>query len=214
VIKTAGNYLLRKVRKGEGIAPDILRTMAEEIDAYVDRAAKIINHLREFGRKSEVTKQPVCVNDALSRAHEMFDQQLRLREIRVVKELAEDLPVVLADANRLEQVFINLLVNARDAIEQKVERAGRRDLDKEIRLKTRCGKGWVFIEVTDTGIGIPEHLRGKIFEPFFTTKKVGQGTGLGLSISYGIVQDYGGRIEVESELDEGSTFVVRFPAAE
>ncbi|HOV84792.1 MAG TPA: PAS domain S-box protein [Syntrophobacteraceae bacterium] len=214
VIKTAGNYLLRKVQKGEDISPDILRTMAEEIDAYVDRAAKIINHLRDFGRKAEVTKQPVSVNDALSRAHEMFDQQLRLRKIRVVKELAEDLPPVLADANRLEQVFINLLVNARDAIEQKVERTGRRDLDKEIRLKTRCEKGWVFIEVADTGIGVPEHLRGKIFEPFFTTKKVGQGTGLGLSISYGIVQDYGGRIEVKSEMDEGSTFVVRFPAAE
>ncbi|HAA05622.1 MAG TPA: PAS domain-containing sensor histidine kinase, partial [Syntrophobacteraceae bacterium] len=127
VIKTASSFLLKKVRRSESIAPEILRTMAEEMDHYVDRAAKIINHLREFGRKAEVTKEPVQVNEALRKAHEMFEQQLKLREIQVIKQLQEDLPPVLADSNRLEQVFINLLINARDAIEEKDERADSRD---------------------------------------------------------------------------------------
>jgi histidine kinase len=211
VIKTASNYLLKKIRKNEAIDPGNLRTMAEEMDHYVDRAAKIINHLREFGRKAEVTREPVQINEAITKAHEMFDQQLKLREIQVLKDLQEDLPVILADANRLEQVFINLLINARDAIEEKLERASGRDGKKEIRLKSYVDNGTVLIEVEDTGIGIPEQVKDKIFEPFFTTKRVGQGTGLGLSISYGIVQDYGGRIVVESQEGQGTKIVLQFP---
>jgi histidine kinase len=210
VIKTASNYLLKKIRKGEAIDPGNLRTMAEEMDHYVDRAAKIINHLREFGRKAEVTREPVQVNEAINKAHEMFDQQLKLREILVLKDLQEDLPVILADANRLEQVFINLLINARDAIEEKLERAAGRNGKKEIRLKSYVDNGTVLIEVEDTGIGIPEPVKDKIFEPFFTTKRVGQGTGLGLSISYGIVQDYGGSIVVESKEGQGTKIVLQF----
>jgi histidine kinase len=212
VIKTASNFLLKKVRKSEPIAADILRTMAEEMDHYVDRAAKIINHLREFGRKADVTKEPVQVNESLSKAHEMFDQQLKLREIQVIKELQEDLPPVLADSNRLEQVFINLLINARDAIEEKDERAGSKVELKEIRLRSCFENGVVRIEIEDSGVGIPRLVKDKIFEPFFTTKKVGQGTGLGLSISYGIVQDYGGSIEVKSGVRQGAKFVLEFPA--
>jgi len=212
VIKTASNFLLKKVRKSEPIAADILRTMAEEMDHYVDRAAKIINHLREFGRKADVTKEPVQVNESLSKAHEMFDQQLKLREIQVIKELQEDLPPVLADSNRLEQVFINLLINARDAIEEKDERAGSKVELKEIRLRSCFENGVVRIEIEDSGVGIPKLVKDKIFEPFFTTKKVGQGTGLGLSISYGIVQDYGGSIEVKSGVRQGAKFVLEFPA--
>jgi histidine kinase len=211
VIKTASNYLMKKIRKGEAIDPGNLRTMAEEMDQYVDRAAKIINHLREFGRKAEVTREPVQVNEAIGKAHEMFDQQLKLREIQVLKDLQEDLPVILADANRLEQVFINLLINARDAIEEKLEGAAGRNGKKEIRLKSYVEDGTVLIEVEDTGVGIPEPVKDKIFEPFFTTKRVGQGTGLGLSISYGIVQDYGGSIVVESREGQGTKIVLQFP---
>jgi histidine kinase len=185
--------------------------MAEEIDSHVDRAAKIINHLRDFGRKSDVSKEPVRVNDPLNRAHEMFDQQLRIRDIKVIKDLQEDIPLILADPNRLEQVFINLLINARDAIEERQEREGRRANPKEIRLSSRCEMGKVHIEVSDTGNGIPDTIRDRIFEPFFTTKKVGQGTGLGLSISYGIVQDYHGTIRVETMPNTGSKFILEFP---
>ena len=211
VIKTASNFLLKKIRKKERMGEEVLGTMALEIDSHVDRASKIINHLREFGRKSEVTREPVQINDAVLKACDMFNQQLKLREIKVEKELHENLPLILADANRLEQVFINLLVNARDSIEEKLENGTCENATKQIWLRSYNDGGMVTVEIRDSGTGIPEHIREKIFEPFFTTKKVGQGTGLGLSISYGIVQDYNGVIQVESTQNEGSRFTLKFP---
>ena len=213
VIKTASNYLMRKVRKGERIEDNILKTMAEEIDSHVDRASRIISHLREFGRKSEVSKGRVYVNEPLNRAVEMFSQQLKLREIEVIKELGANLPPIWADSNRLEQVFINLLINARDAIEENCEQHERKGAEKKIFLRTSYRGGMVQVEVEDTGGGIPKPLLDRIFEPFFTTKKVGHGTGLGLSISYGIVQDYEGTIKVETHENAGSKFTVQFPVA-
>jgi histidine kinase len=211
VIKTGSSFLRRKASRHEQVEEDVLRTMAEEIDSHVDRASKIINHMREFGRKSEVTKEKVEVNTVLKRAVDFFKQQLKLREIEVVEDLQQGLPLVLADSNRLEQVFVNLLINARDAIEKKWERGDRKDQEKRISLKTGTAEGVVTIEVTDNGTGIPAAIRDKIFEPFFTTKKVGQGTGLGLSISYGIVHDYEGTITVKSTEGDGATFIVSFP---
>jgi histidine kinase len=211
VIKTASSFLRRKAIKEEEIPNDILATMAEEIDSHVDRASKIISHMREFGRKSEVAKEKVQINDVLRRAYEFFSQQLKLREIGVSLEMDENLPVILADANRLEQVFINLLINARDAIEKKWEQGTHENEAKRIVLRTGVKDGMVTAEVTDTGTGIPQGILDKIFEPFFTTKKVGIGTGLGLSISYGIVQDYDGMIKVNTKEGEGATFIVQFP---
>jgi histidine kinase len=212
VIKTASSFIVKKIKKDEPIKPEILRTMAEEIDSHVDRASKIINHLREFGRKSEVHKERVDINQVIENALAIFMQQLKLREIEVEKRLAADLPPILGNANRLEQVFINLLINARDAIEAKSEENGRITA-KKITLRTRRSKKNVVIEVKDTGTGIPKSLLDKIYEPFFTTKQVGKGTGLGLSISYGIVQDYEGTIRVETEEKVGSNFIVQFPAS-
>jgi histidine kinase len=169
--------------------------------------------MREFGRKSDVTKRKTDTNKVLNKALEIFTQQLKLREIEVVKELQEDLPPILADSNRLEQVFINLLINARDAIEAKWEESDHKGGDKKIFLKTGSKDGMVIIEVKDTGIGIPQSIFDKIFEPFFTTKKVGSGTGLGLSISYGIIQDFGGSIHVLSNKNGGASFVIKLPKA-
>ncbi|MBL7177798.1 MAG: PAS domain S-box protein [Desulfobacteraceae bacterium] len=211
VIKTASSFIKKKVHKGEIIQEEILKTLAEEVDSQVDRASKIINHMREFGRKSDVKKEKVDVTKSLNRALEIFSQQLKLREIEVVRDLEEDLPPILADSNRLEQVFINLLINARDAVEGKSERIESTGVVKKIFLKTSHKDGMVIIEIKDTGMGIPESKLDKIFEPFFTTKKVGKGTGLGLSISYGIVQDYDGIIKVETMEGEGSSFIVQFP---
>ncbi|MBW1773508.1 MAG: PAS domain S-box protein [Deltaproteobacteria bacterium] len=211
VIKTASSFLKKKADRSEPIKDEILKTLTEEIDSHVDRAAKIINHMREFGRKADVDRERVQVSESLNRALDIFSQQLKLREIEVIKELAEDLPPILADANRLEQVFVNLLINARDAIEDKIDSVGRKDVEKKIILKTRLQNGYVTIEIQDTGAGMPEALLDKIFEPFFTTKKVGKGTGLGLSISYGIVQDYDGSIEAETQEGEGTKFTIRFP---
>ncbi|GAB6126742.1 ATP-binding protein [Humidesulfovibrio idahonensis] len=218
VIKTAASFIRRKIERGEELAKDILATLTLEIDAHVDRASKIINHLREFGRKPEMKLEPVDAGEILLRSLDIFSQQLKLREIEVVLDIAPDLPLVMADAGRLEQVFINMLINARDAIEdkwagvqagQEAGQAGR--TPKRINLSTRLSNGKVCVEIADTGCGIPPGVLDKIFEPFFTTKRVGKGTGLGLSISYGIIQDCGGTIRAESTPGEGTRFLITLP---
>lgn len=213
VIKTASSFFRKKLSKNEVIADDVLKSLAEEVESQVDRAAKVINHLREFGRKSGIQMELVNVNDVLHNALQVFSQQLKLREISVIMELAEDLPCVLADANRLEQVFINLLINARDSIEEKCGESSDRNMEKKITLKTISRDGLITIEIGDTGKGIAQSIREKVFEPFFTTKEVGKGTGIGLSISYSIIQDYHGTIHVESEEGAGANFIIRFPVA-
>jgi histidine kinase len=128
-------------------------------------------------------------------------------------ELDDELPRVMTDADRLEQVFINLLINARDAIEEKWELKSPQKGDKKITLKSRSEGKLAIAEIQDTGVGIAGSISDKIFEPFFTTKNVGKGTGLGLSISYRIVQDLGGRIKVVSPEGEGARFIISFPVA-
>ncbi len=221
VIKTASGFIVRKITKGEELARSILLDMASEIDSHVDRAAKIINHLREFGRKPEMKLEPVALNGVIERAFDIFSQQLKLREIEVMKSLDSGLPLVMADAGRLEQVFINMLLNARDAIEDKCYGPGASPTAssssygpcaKRITVTTRLNGTMVEAVVEDTGIGIKKGVIEKIFEPFFTTKRVGKGTGLGLSISYGIVKDCGGDIKADSTEGVGTRFTIMFPA--
>jgi histidine kinase len=213
VIKTASRFFLKKIRKKEKIEDDILFTMSAEIDSYVDRATKIINHMRQFGRKSDITLENVQANAVLKRAFEILGQQLKVRGIEVVWDLEQDLPVIKADPDRLEQVFINLLINARDAIDEKWQSLPQQKSIKKITLKTRSDAEIITIEISDTGAGIPDTILDRIFEPFFTTKKVGQGTGLGLSISYGIIQECKGSIQAVSRKDEGAGFIIKFPIA-
>jgi len=156
----------------------------------------------------------VYLNEVLKKSFEIFSQQLKVRGIEVIWDLAADLPPIKADANRLEQVFINLLINARDAIENRFEGNTARPGDKCITLTTRRRDGQVEASVRDTGAGIPNSVIDKIFEPFFTTKEVGKGTGLGLSISYQIVHDFGGAIRAVSGEGEGATFLITFPAVD
>ncbi len=226
VIKTAGSFFLRKIRKKETVADDVFLKMSQKIDTNVDRADKIINHMRQFARKSDITVEPVQVNAVLENASEMFSQQLKVRGIDVIADLEDDLPLVLADPGRLEQVFVNLLINARHAIEERDKQDEHRTSNiehrtsnsgselsgrKTIRLVSFADKEEVIIQVCDTGIGIPEPIRNKIFEPFFTTKEVGKGTGLGLSISYGIIKEFRGDIRVEPNNDKGACFVIYLP---
>ncbi len=212
VIKTASSFFMKKIRKEEPIKDSILLTLSEEIDSHVDRATKIINHMRQFGRKSDMTLERFQVNRVLRSGFEIFSQQLKLREIEVIWDLDEDLPRVMIDPGRLEQVFINLLINARDAIEERWSAyVGNERPDKRINLATVSDENFVIIEVCDTGSGVPKHLKDKIFEPFFTTKKVGEGTGIGLSISYGIIQECKGTIRVGDSKGGGACFTIKFP---
>jgi histidine kinase len=211
VIKTASSFCMKKINNAERIGEDVLTNMLTKIDSNVDRAAKIINHMREFARKSDAKLTKVHINQVLENAFEIFSQQLKVRGIQVVWDIQPDLPPILGDASRLEQVFINLLINARDAIEDRWTGTGESEGDKRITLKSRREKDKLVVEVCDTGMGIPEEIAEKIFEPFFTTKEVGKGTGLGLSISYGIVQECKGTIRADAQPQGGACFILTFP---
>ncbi len=213
VIKTASSYFMRKITRREPIPEDILLGMAQEIDSHVNRATRIINHMREFGRKPVLTSERVSLNHVIRQAYEIFSQQLKVRGIATRWHLSENLPPVMAESGRLEQVFINLLINARDAIEEHWENDAPVQAEKAITLTTARKDDWAWARIEDTGAGIPAHLRDKIFEPFFTTKKVGQGTGLGLSISYGIIKDFNGSIRVRRKPERGACIEVRLPLA-
>jgi PAS domain S-box-containing protein len=196
--------------KGWDDMPEVSRHMKEQ----VNRAVHIINHLREFGRKTEIERERVYINRPIKGVFTLLGQQLRLRGIKVVLDLKDDIPPIMGDTNRLEQVFINLVVNARNAMEAKKGEFARGDVESVLTVRSFQENGRVVVTVTDTGTGITDDLKDKIFEPFFTTKEVGKGTGLGLSISYGIVKDYDGTIEVESEPGKGATFKLSFPICE
>lgn len=183
--------------------------MISVANEQVERASGIINRLREFGRKPDFKKEPVCVNTVVREVMELIGQQLTLQNIEVRYELAADLPSILANKNRLEQVISNLVTNARDAILQHSQ-GGDGEGYPAIALTTRSDADVVIFTVADTGIGIPESSRDKIFGPFYTTKEVGKGMGLGLAITYGIVRDFGGTIQVDSHPGKGTCFRLKF----
>lgn len=211
VIKTTSSFFLRKFKRGEAMDMAVFETMLTKVDNNVDRATRIIHHLRQFARKTDLEFHPVQINDTLQSAFEIFSQQLKVRGIAVKWSLADSLPKVKADPQRLEQVFINLLLNARDAIEEKWQQQGQPDTGDGIEIKTEALGDKVVCHICDSGIGVPDAVREKIFEPFFTTKEVGKGTGLGLSISYSIVKDFRGDILAAPNTPRGVCFIVTLP---
>ena len=213
VIKTGSSFCMKKFQKNEKIGDDIILNIISKIDSNVDRATKIIQHMRQIARKSDSTLEAIQINDVLKSASEIFNQQLRIRNIDTVWDIKENLPVIRGDWGRLEQVIINLVVNARDAIEEKWGEKGQPQGEKKITLKTREEDGHVMVEICDTGAGVPVELRDKVFDPFFTTKEVGKGTGLGLSISYGFVKECKGDIKIIPNPGGGTCFVITFPKA-
>ncbi len=181
-----------------------LKDSLKRIEGQTTRMMKIIQHLRNFSRGSTGMKEPLSINQIIENAFTLLNQQLKAHNIEVIKELTQDLPQIMADANQLEQVIINLIVNARDALDQKG--------GGEIKVVSRFKKpDKVEILFSDTGIGMPPHIKNHIFEPFFTTKEAGKGTGLGLSISHRIIKDHRGDISVTSTEGKGTTFVLTFP---
>jgi histidine kinase len=211
VIKTVSSFFIRKLEQGGGLDPPVLDEMLRKVDRNVDRASKIINHMRQFARKSDQTLERVQVNQVMENALDIFSQQLKVRGIEVARELAEGLPPIMGDPGRLEQVFINLLLNARDAIEEKAAAQPGAEMERRITLRTARSGRQVACQVCDTGSGLAPEMADKVFEPFFTTKEVGKGTGLGLSISYGIVKECGGSIRAVSRPGTGACFEVTFP---
>jgi C4-dicarboxylate-specific signal transduction histidine kinase len=188
------------MRKTEPIVRELQKAMEQ-----VRKATEIISHLRTFGRAAPATRELISLAHVIERALSLMREQLRLREIKVTVEPGSEEPLVLGNSIQLEQVFINLLTNARDAVAGSSEKA--------IRISSSVGAGIVEIAFADTGHGIPHEFQRRIFDPFFTTKEVGKGTGLGLSITYGIIRDHGGTISLVNEAPEGAVFLIRLPRA-
>jgi histidine kinase len=204
------DFLTMMVENRKTITEKDLVEVAHQISGQVDRAVEIINRLREFGRKPDDAKKKVDLNRAVKLVYGIVNQQLALQDIRLILDLAENLPPILAHNTRIEQVIFNLVTNARDAINQKQE-TGFAAEDHAITIRSFTENEWTSMVITDTGIGIPADIRNKVFEPFFTTKEIGRGMGLGLSITYGIVRDYKGQIEIQSEEGVGSSIRLTFP---
>ncbi len=172
----------------------------------VRKATEIISHLRTFGRAAPTSRELISLREVLEHALSLMQEQFRLREIKITVELGPEDPVVLGNSIQLEQVVINLLTNARDAVADSPRKA--------ITVSVSVGSEAVKVAFADTGHGIPPDLQRRIFDPFFTTKEVGKGTGLGLSITYGIIKDHGGTISVASRVGEGTTFLISLPRPE
>jgi PAS domain S-box-containing protein len=215
VIMLGCDYLGKKIRNGRDVTVDDLKQVTVEINSSVQRASRIINHLRQFGRKADETMHPIDISGPISNVFTLVGSQLVAHDIKWDILSNPDVPPILGDTNRLEQVFINLVLNARDAMlsEQANSDEKSQGRTKNIAIKSFYENGRVVVTVSDTGPGIPESIVSKIFDPFFTTKKTGEGTGLGLSISYGIIKDHGGTIEVDHDTEMGATFRLTFPVS-
>ena len=172
----------------------------------VRKATAIISHLRTFGRAAPATREPVYLRSVIERALSLMREQLRLRQIEVTIDPDPQEPVVMGNPIQLEQVFINLFTNARDAMAESARKA--------IRISSSVDGNMLRVIFADTGPGIAAGLERRIFDQFFTTKEVGKGTGLGLSIAYGIIREHGGTISVVSQPGDGATFFLILPAAD
>ena len=204
IILTTADYLLREAQK-ESI-PDAFQEDLQAIRRQARRISNIVSGLLTFSRHTPLNKQRTDLNSILQQSITLLTPRFREQQVQVEQHLQERASLIFADPDRLEQVFVNLLNNAADAL----------PTGGTVRIESAAchadNRSCLMVSIADTGSGIPEEHLKSIFDPFFSTKTKGQGTGLGLSISYGIVRDHGGQIEVESKVGHGTVFRVHLPA--
>jgi two-component system NtrC family sensor kinase len=190
---------------------DLDAAVAQQIQTIyqeADRASKIVSNLLTFARRREPRKEPANLNTLIERVLELRNYDLRVRNINVAQELDPALPDTMVDTNQILQVFLNIIINAEQAMRSTLEEGG----EGTLRIATRASRpGMVLASFQDSGPGMSEETLRRIFDPFYTTKDAGEGTGLGLTISYGIVEEHGGRIWAESEPGRGTTFLIELP---
>lgn len=197
-VLTFASLLRKKFQRDEQTRHDL-----DIIVRETTRIRGIVQGILEFARETPVRKQPISIQDVVDQTLTIVVRQERFFGITLVKEYDKGVPEVVADPSLMEQVFMNILLNAVDAMHG----------SGTLTIRTRQNHGWVLVDFQDTGAGIPETLVDKIFDPFFTTKNSSEGTGmgLGLAVSYGIVKNHNGDIEVDSKVGRGTTFTVRLP---
>ncbi len=180
-----------------------IRDMINDLVTQGQRAQQVVKNLLDFARESETKMEYQYIDKLIDETIRLSRNQIKISKIEIREEVAENLPPIYGDRKLLIQVFLNLLLNAIDAMPN----GGV----VTVRVEQEKITGFLSIHISDTGVGIPGHILGSIFTPFFTTKPTGKGTGLGLAVSKGIIETHGGSIEVESKVGEGTTFTVHLP---
>ena len=218
-ISLTAKYMGKLMERGK-LSNEEIESGLRDIETSVKRMARIIKHIRTFARQDTLAFSEVNVNETIDSAMSLLGEQLRLHSIEVKLDLDPALPNIAGEPYQLEQVWINIIGNARDSMDEKSERIsdGRLQIDgykKSINISTinhlESETPFVEVRVTDNGIGFTEEQGKRIFEPFFTTKEVGKGMGLGLSITHGIIESHKGTIEVEGEAGEGAVVRILLP---
>ena len=200
------SMLLQRMLKDDGVPPERLEEFRKYLSQIVNetgRVGRIVSDLLAFSRRSKPQRAPADLNRIVRTTLSLVQHKMKLNNVEVESRLAEDLPQAACDPSQIQQVVLNLLLNAAEATQGRSER--------RVEIVTQAAPGEVRMTVSDNGEGIPQENLAKIFDPFFTTKSEGKGVGLGLAVSYGIIQAHGGDIEVRSQTGKGSTFVVSLP---
>ncbi|HEY2018031.1 MAG TPA: ATP-binding protein, partial [Bryobacteraceae bacterium] len=200
------SMLLQRMLKDDGVPPariEEFRKYLSQVTNETARVGRIVSDLLAFSRRSKPQRVPADLNKIVKLTLSLVQHKMKLSNVEVEANLREDLPSAQCDASQIQQVVLNLLLNAAEATQGKSER--------RVVVTTAGGEGEVWLAVSDNGEGIPPENLAKIFDPFFTTKSEGKGVGLGLAVSYGIIQAHGGDIEVKSKVGEGTTFTVFLP---
>jgi PAS domain S-box-containing protein len=214
VIQVAADYFQKMVKRGGQIPHEDLESLSKDMVENVARIEQIIRHMRDFTRQSNGIADKVNINDPIRDSFKILGYKVKVHNVELRLDLQPDIPSIMAENNRLEQVFINLVTNAIDALDEKESQTPEKGWKKQLTIKSFFKKGQVLCIVSDNGTGMTKETMEKIFEPFFTTKEVGKGSGLGMSICHGIVKDYNGDIQVESQIGKGAKFVLTFPAVD
>ncbi len=208
VMKIISQSAQREMAKGRYTLEDIEKDFPDILE-QVNKAREIIDHMRLFSRNTDSSEEKVkrVINTVVESALKFIGAQLKTHQIELVQELDPNLPPILCDPIRLEQVFLNIVTNARLALEKCTKEGA-----KCITIKSYRKEDMVVVEIQDNGPGIPDKIKEKIFNPFFTTRKQGEGTGLGLSISTKIIAEHKGKIELDSEENSFTVFRIIIPA--
>ncbi len=209
-IQLAIENLLNKITQTKAADTNYLKRKSEKIFDDIIRIGQIIDHVRAFSKDQEYIHATFCINDCIRNAVSMISQQFRHHGIKLSLQLNENINLITGNIYRFEQVVLNLLSNAKDAIEEK-ERIQHVDFEKSVVIKTYQETNQIIVEVTDNGCGIDENEMDRLMLPFYTTKEWGKGTGLGLAISFTIVKEFNGNIHIESQKGVGATFMIRIP---